>query len=98
MLVALVSQASILLNAYCPRWAQKGTAGTQPSRLPPPDVMSSWEETSCTYSHATMKSLELVDEDLVNYDLLEALVVHIVETESAQGPGSLLRVSLMTLG
>ncbi|KAA6421632.1 MAG: putative ATP-dependent RNA helicase DHX57 [Trebouxia sp. A1-2] len=51
----------------------------------------SWEETSSAYSPSTLKSLELVDENQVNYDLVEALVVHIVDTESAQGPGSLLR-------
>lgn len=44
------------------------------------------------YSHTTIKSLEIVDEELVNYDLLEALVVHIVHMETSQGPGALLRV------
>lgn len=72
------------------RWARKGTSSTGKEACV--DVARSWEETSSAYSPSTLKSLELVDENQVNYDLVEALVVHIVDTESAQGPGSLLRV------
>ncbi len=77
------------------RWARKGTSGT--SKEASVGVASSWEETSSAYSPSTLKSLELVDENQVNYDLLEALVVHIVDTESAQGPGALLRVCCFVL-
>lgn len=77
------------------RWARKGTSSTGKEACV--DVVVSWEETSSAYSPSTLKSLELVDEDQVNYDLLEALVVHIVDIESAQGPGALLRVCCLVL-
>lgn len=72
------------------RWARRGTSST--GKEASVGVASSWEETSSAYSPSTLRSLELVDENQVNYDLLEALVVHIVDTESAHGPGALLRV------
>ena len=83
---------------YC-RWARKGTAGSskEPSDKPSAGLTSCWEDLSCAYSRTTLKSLELVDETLVNYDLLEALVVHIVDVEAAQGPGALLMVTPLAI-
>lgn len=77
------------------RWARKSTAGSSKelSDKPAAGSTSCWEDLSCAYSRTTLKSLELVDETLVNYDLLEALVVHIVDVEAAHGPGALLRVT-----
>ena len=40
-----------------------------------------------------MKSLDLVDEELLNYDLLEALLAYIVDTEARYGSGALLQAS-----
>ena len=79
---------------YC-RWARKGTgsSGKEPSDKPSAGLSNSWEDISCAYSQTTLKSLELVDESLLNYDLLEALVVHIVDMEAAHGAGALLRVT-----
>ncbi len=77
------------------RWARKGTSST--GKEGSVGVASSWEDTSSAYSPSTLKSLELVDENQVNYDLLEALVVHIVDTESAQGPGAFLRVCCLVI-
>ena len=77
------------------RWARKGTSST--GKEASVGVASSWEETSSAYSPSTLKSLELIDENQVKYDLVEALVVHIVDTESAQGPGALLRVCCLVL-
>ena len=76
-----------------PRWARKGLG--QDKELPgkaTSGVTDDWEETSAAYSPVTLKSLELVDENLLNYDLLEALVVFVVETQSRYGPGALLKV------
>lgn len=42
-----------------------------------------------------MKSLDLIDEGLLNYDLLEALVAYIVETENRYGCGALLQASAL---
>ena len=87
-----------LHKVWC-RWARKGTAGSskEPSDKPAAGSTSCWEDLSCAYSRTTLKSLELVDETLVNYDLLEALVVHIVDVEAAHGPGALLRVTPLAI-
>lgn len=39
----------------------------------------------------------MVDESLLNYDLLEALVVHIVQLQAAHGPAVLLQASSLAL-
>ena len=76
-----------------PRWARKGLGqDKEPSGTALSGVTNDWEDTSAAYSPVTLKSLDLVDENLLNYDLLEALVVHVVETQSRYGPGALLQV------
>lgn len=76
------------------RWARKGLGqDKEPSGNGTPGVNNDWEEASAAYSPVTLKSLDLVDENLLNYDLLEALVVHVVETQSRYGPGALLQVT-----
>ena len=82
-----------------PRWARKGLGpDKEPSGSATSGVSNDWEETSAAYSPITLKSLDLVDENLLNYDLLEALVVHVVETQSRYGPGALLQVSSAAWG
>lgn len=44
------------------------------------------------YSEATRRSLAIVDESVLNFDLLEALVAHIVAAEAAHGPDAMLQV------
>ena len=39
------------------------------------------------YSQQTLRSLATVDESLVNYDLLEALIAHILHEQSSHGLG-----------
>ncbi len=69
-------------------------------RKPP----GSWEEEEeqgegllgSGYSTQTAKSLAVVDQSLLNFELLEALVVHVLQQERQNGPGALLRVRLQT--
>ena len=76
------------------RWARKGVGkDTEPPAPPPAPPDDDWEHVSLQYSPLTMKSLELIDAELLNYDLLEALVLHIVQTQAVHGPGALLQVS-----
>ena len=83
------------LCAVC-RYAHKGTSKDSTSKDIADQSLSSqenWEDTDTSYSQATLKSLALVDEEVLNYDLLEALVVHIAEVEAANGCGAFLKVS-----
>lgn len=48
-------------------------------------------------SEATRRSLAVVDESVLNFDLLEALVAHIVAAEAAHGPDAMLQVEHMAL-
>lgn len=81
------------------RWARKGLGqDKEPSAKASSGVNNDWEEASAAYSPVTLKSLDLVDEDMLNYDLLEALVVHVVETQARYGPGALLQVSCAVFG
>ncbi|KAK9846310.1 hypothetical protein WJX81_001334 [Elliptochloris bilobata] len=43
------------------------------------------------YGEATRRSLAVVDEAVLNFELLEALVAHIVAAEAARGPDALLQ-------
>ena len=75
------------------RWARRGLGrDTQPAGRASSGISDDWEMSRSDYSPLTLKSLELVDEDLLNYDLLEALVAHIVETQTRYGPDALLQV------
>ena len=83
-----------MLPCLC-RWASRRATRDAASKQTPsrPSAFEdSWEEAETSYSPATMKSLEVVDEEVLNYDLLEALVVHIVQTEAVLGQGALLKV------
>lgn len=76
------------------RWARKGLGqDKEPSANATSGVNNDWEEASAAYSPVTLKSLDLLDENLLNYDLLEALVVHVVETQARYGPDALLQVN-----
>lgn len=76
------------------RWARKGLGqDKEPSGKGVLGVSNDWEEASAAYSPLTMKSLDLVDENLLNYDLVEALVVHVVDMQSRHGPHAFLQVS-----
>lgn len=44
------------------------------------------------YSQEVLSSLSVVDPSLINYDLIEALLVHVAATQVAQGPTALLKV------
>ena len=48
--------------------------------------------TASEYSEATRRSLAVADESILNFDLLEALVTHIVAAEAAHGPDAVLQV------
>ena len=37
------------------------------------------------YSAATLRSLAVIDEELINYELLEALVAHLITRDPAPG-------------
>ena len=52
---------------------------------PPPSPSPS------SYSDETLRSLALVDESVINYDLVAAVVAHALRAEAADGPGALLR-------
>jgi hypothetical protein len=39
-----------------------------------------------------MSSLQVVDPSLINYELIESLLVHIVTVQQQQGPAGLLKV------
>lgn len=74
------------------RWARKQTpkAGADSaSRGSGSGGREEWQEAG--YSEATQRSLAVVDESLLNYDLLEALVVHIVQLQASHGPAALLQ-------
>ena len=43
-----------------------------------------------SYSDATRRSLQNVDEEQINYELLEALLAYILRTEAARGPDALV--------
>lgn len=82
-----------LVVCWAPRWARKSLGpDKEPLGKATSSVTNDWEETSAAYSPVTLKSLDLVDENLLNYDLLEALVIYVVETQSKYGPGALLQV------
>lgn len=75
------------------RWARRGLGqDKEPAGNGNLDVSNDWEEASAAYSPLTLKSLDLVDENLLNYDLVEALVVHIVQMQSRHGPNAFLQV------
>lgn len=75
------------------RWARRGLGqDKEPAVTGNLVVSNDWEEASAAYSPLTIKSLDLVDENLLNYDLVEALVVHIVEMQSRHGPNAFLQV------
>jgi hypothetical protein len=44
------------------------------------------------YSADVVRSIQVVDQLLLNNDMIESLVVHIVTQEKRHGPGALLRV------
>jgi hypothetical protein len=46
------------------------------------------------YSAEVLSSLSVVDPSLINYDLIEALLVHVVAAQVAQGPTALLKVGV----
>ncbi|KAL3157309.1 hypothetical protein ABBQ38_001539 [Trebouxia sp. C0009 RCD-2024] len=74
------------------KWARRGLGqDKEPAGNGNLDVSNDWEEASAAYSPLTLKSLDLVDENLLNYDLVEALVVHIVQMQSRHGPNAFLQ-------
>eukprot|EP00878_Enallax_costatus_P021785 GHUV01023084.1.p1 GENE.GHUV01023084.1~~GHUV01023084.1.p1 ORF type:complete len:250 (-),score=58.90 GHUV01023084.1:332-1081(-) len=46
-----------------------------------------------SYSDEVLRSLQLVDPSIVNYELIEALLVHIIHVQQQEGPAGLLKVS-----
>lgn len=72
------------------RWARKNPKAHPESAQKTDTAVDDWQQT--IYSDTTRKSLAMVDEGLLNYDLLEALVVHIVQEQSACGPAAMLQV------
>jgi hypothetical protein len=47
---------------------------------------------SGSYSPEVLTSLQVVDPSMINYDLIESLLVHIVAVQQQQGPTGLLKV------
>lgn len=45
-----------------------------------------------SYSSEVMTSLQIIDPSVINYDLIESLLVHIVTVQQQQGPTGLLKV------
>ena len=77
------------LVARC-RWARKNPKAHPESAHKTDTAVDDWQQT--IYSDITRKSLAMVDEGLLNYDLLEALVVHTVQEQSCHGPAAMLQV------
>eukprot|EP00878_Enallax_costatus_P012006 GHUV01012535.1.p1 GENE.GHUV01012535.1~~GHUV01012535.1.p1 ORF type:complete len:538 (+),score=178.81 GHUV01012535.1:448-2061(+) len=44
-----------------------------------------------SYSDEVLRSLQLVDPSIVNYELIEALLVHIIHVQQQEGPAGLLK-------
>lgn len=61
--------------------SERTYSGRRPSygRVCKPVALAAGQE----YSQATQRSLQNIDESLINYELLEALVCHIVSSQQA---------------
>lgn len=86
------------------RWAKKETGSSNAStsealQLPAASAPASWDQQGSPaapeeqWSLQTRQALAVVDEAVLNFDLIEALVCHIVEVEAAHGPGAMLEVN-----
>lgn len=74
------------------RWARKQAPKAGPGATEQlGTAVEDWQ--LATYSQVTRRSLAAVDESLLNYDLLETLVVHIVQAQAAHGPAAMLQAS-----
>jgi hypothetical protein len=73
------------------RYAKKGGASrqqdTEGAEKSAAAVISS-SETGAAYSMATMRSLAAVDEGVINYELLAALMTCVVREQQAHGPAA----------
>ncbi|KAK9848234.1 hypothetical protein WJX84_008694, partial [Apatococcus fuscideae] len=83
------------------RWAKKGGTSKHVGQDPQAPMMAqelpawdaqrfstpTWEGRN-DLSEATRQSLQVVDEAIINFDLIEALIASIVETEQQDGPGA----------
>ena len=56
----------------------------------------SWEARN-DLSEVTRQSLQTVDEAIINYDLVEALIASVVEAEQRDGPGVFWQARLSSL-
>ena len=86
------------------RWAKKDSGSSNAStsealQLPATGAPASWDQQGNPaapeeqWSLQTRQALAVVDEAVLNFDLIEALVCHIVEVEAACGPGAMLQVN-----
>ena len=55
------------------------------------EAKGKYTDAASPYSDLTLRSLAAVDESIINYDLVVALVAHILSLEATQGPGALLQ-------
>lgn len=89
------------------RWARKGATAQSNSQGPQPPTtaqeLPAWDaqrtsaqtwEARNDLTVATRQSLQIVDEAVINYDLIEAPIVSIVEAEQRDGPGVFWQASL----
>lgn len=92
------------------RWAKKGLSsmpdhqGSQPrmtaQESPAWDAQhtspQTWESRH-DLSTSTQQSLQIVDEAVINYDLIEALIASIVQAEQRDGPGVFWQARISSL-
>lgn len=92
------------------RWAKKG-ASSKPDSQGSQLLMTAQESMTWDTEHtslrtwegrndlstSTRQSLQTVDEAVINYDLIEALIASIVEAEQRDGPGVFWQARLHSL-